>query len=75
MQCTYQHINCKTVFLIFFFKENMLFQYFITVVPTKLHTSGVSVNMHQFSVTEQVGSRAFVQAFVRYMCVCESVCC
>uniref|UniRef100_A0A672MAT9 Endoplasmic reticulum-Golgi intermediate compartment protein n=1 Tax=Sinocyclocheilus grahami TaxID=75366 RepID=A0A672MAT9_SINGR len=34
-------------------EQNMLFQYFITVVPTKLHTSGVSVNMHQFSVTEQ----------------------
>uniref|UniRef100_A0A8C1UGB2 Endoplasmic reticulum vesicle transporter C-terminal domain-containing protein n=1 Tax=Cyprinus carpio TaxID=7962 RepID=A0A8C1UGB2_CYPCA len=31
----------------------MLFQYFITAVPTKLHTSGVSVNMHHFSVTEQ----------------------
>jgi len=32
----------------------MLFQYFITVVPTKLHTSNVSVDMHQFSVTERV---------------------
>uniref|UniRef100_A0A8C1C7J8 Endoplasmic reticulum-Golgi intermediate compartment protein n=2 Tax=Cyprinus carpio TaxID=7962 RepID=A0A8C1C7J8_CYPCA len=31
----------------------MLFQYFITAAPTKLHTSGVSVYMHQFSVTEQ----------------------
>uniref|UniRef100_A0A8C2HH96 Uncharacterized protein n=1 Tax=Cyprinus carpio TaxID=7962 RepID=A0A8C2HH96_CYPCA len=38
----------------------MLFQYFITAVPTKLHTSGVSVNMHHFSVTEQVDSRVFL---------------
>uniref|UniRef100_A0A8C1UU63 Uncharacterized protein n=1 Tax=Cyprinus carpio TaxID=7962 RepID=A0A8C1UU63_CYPCA len=30
----------------------MLFPYFITVYH-KLHTSGVSMNMHQFSVTEQ----------------------
>ncbi|KAK9965733.1 hypothetical protein ABG768_004807 [Culter alburnus] len=34
-------------------EQNMLFQYFITVVPTKLHTSDVSVDMHQFSVTER----------------------
>lgn len=70
MQHTDQHIDCKTVFLICFFPENMLFQYFITVVPTKLHTSDVSVNMHQFSVTEQVGSRVFVHAFV-HVCVAD----
>ncbi|XP_073723136.1 endoplasmic reticulum-Golgi intermediate compartment protein 2 isoform X3 [Misgurnus anguillicaudatus] len=34
-------------------ENNQLFQYFITVVPTKLHTSDVSVDMHQFSVTER----------------------
>ncbi|XP_021336039.2 endoplasmic reticulum-Golgi intermediate compartment protein 2 [Danio rerio] len=34
-------------------EQNTLFQYFITVVPTKLHTSNVSVDMHQFSVTER----------------------
>uniref|UniRef100_A0A8C7PU37 Endoplasmic reticulum-Golgi intermediate compartment protein n=1 Tax=Oncorhynchus mykiss TaxID=8022 RepID=A0A8C7PU37_ONCMY len=31
-----------------------MFQYFITVVPTKLHTSKVSADKHQFSVTERV---------------------
>lgn len=36
------------------FSDNQNFQYFITVVPTKLHTSDVSVDMHQFSVTERV---------------------
>lgn len=34
-------------------ENNQLFQYFITVVPTKLHTSDISVDMHQFSVTER----------------------
>ncbi|TRY60329.1 hypothetical protein DNTS_013663 [Danionella cerebrum] len=34
-------------------ERNTLFQYFITVVPTKLHTSNISVDMHQFSVTER----------------------
>ncbi|XP_051968692.1 endoplasmic reticulum-Golgi intermediate compartment protein 2 [Xyrauchen texanus] len=34
-------------------EQNQLFQYFVTVVPTKLHTSDVSVDMHQFSVTER----------------------
>ncbi|XP_050979639.1 endoplasmic reticulum-Golgi intermediate compartment protein 2 isoform X2 [Labeo rohita] len=54
-------------------EEHMLFQYFITVVPTKLHTSGVSVNMHQFSVTEQErvvnkekGSHGVTGIFIKY---------
>ncbi|XP_016427878.1 endoplasmic reticulum-Golgi intermediate compartment protein 2-like [Sinocyclocheilus rhinocerous] len=54
-------------------EQNMLFQYFITVVPTKLHTSGVSVNMHQFSVTEQErvvsnekGSHGVSGIFIKY---------
>ncbi|XP_064877625.1 endoplasmic reticulum-Golgi intermediate compartment protein 2-like isoform X1 [Oncorhynchus nerka] len=33
--------------------HNEMFQYFITVVPTKLHTSKVSADTHQFSVTER----------------------
>ncbi|KTG04553.1 hypothetical protein cypCar_00000691 [Cyprinus carpio] len=54
-------------------EENMLFQYFVTVVPTKLHTSDVSLNMHQFSVTEQErlvsnekGSRGVSGIFIKY---------
>ncbi|XP_050979637.1 endoplasmic reticulum-Golgi intermediate compartment protein 2 isoform X1 [Labeo rohita] len=54
-------------------EQHMLFQYFITVVPTKLHTSGVSVNMHQFSVTEQErvvnkekGSHGVTGIFIKY---------
>uniref|UniRef100_A0A8C1GPE3 Endoplasmic reticulum-Golgi intermediate compartment protein n=1 Tax=Cyprinus carpio TaxID=7962 RepID=A0A8C1GPE3_CYPCA len=53
--------------------QNMLFQYFVTVVPTKLHTSDVSLNMHQFSVTEQErlvsnekGSRGVSGIFIKY---------
>uniref|UniRef100_A0A4W5Q314 Endoplasmic reticulum-Golgi intermediate compartment protein n=1 Tax=Hucho hucho TaxID=62062 RepID=A0A4W5Q314_9TELE len=34
--------------------NNEMFQYFITVVPTKLLTSKVSSDTHQFSVTERV---------------------
>ncbi|XP_056124825.1 endoplasmic reticulum-Golgi intermediate compartment protein 2 [Rhinichthys klamathensis goyatoka] len=54
-------------------EQNMLFQYFITVVPTKLHTSDVSVDMHQFSVTErervvsqEKGSHGVFGIFVKY---------
>uniref|UniRef100_A0A8C1EE44 Endoplasmic reticulum-Golgi intermediate compartment protein n=2 Tax=Cyprinus carpio TaxID=7962 RepID=A0A8C1EE44_CYPCA len=54
-------------------EQNMLFQYFVTVVPTKLHTSDVSLNMHQFSVTEQErlvsnekGSRGVSGIFIKY---------
>lgn len=31
-----------------------MFQYFITVVPTKLNTYKISADTHQFSVTERV---------------------
>lgn len=34
---------------------NHMFQYFITIVPTKLNTYRVSAETHQYSVTEQVG--------------------
>lgn len=34
---------------------NHMFQYFITIVPTKLNTYQVSAETHQYSVTEQVG--------------------
>lgn len=33
---------------------NHIFQYFITIVPTKLNTYRVSAETHQYSVTEQV---------------------
>lgn len=54
-------------------EHNQLFQYFITVVPTKLHTSDVSVDMHQFSVTErervinhEAGSHGVSGIFIKY---------
>jgi len=37
-----------------FLLDNQMFQYFITVVPTKLHTYKISAETHQFSVTERV---------------------
>uniref|UniRef100_A0A8C3J8P5 Endoplasmic reticulum-Golgi intermediate compartment protein n=1 Tax=Calidris pygmaea TaxID=425635 RepID=A0A8C3J8P5_9CHAR len=33
--------------------HNQMFQYFITIVPTKLHTYKISAETHQFSVTER----------------------
>lgn len=33
---------------------NHMFQYFITIVPTKLNTYKVSAETHQYSVTERV---------------------
>lgn len=35
------------------FKGNQQFQYFITIVPTRLQTSELSLDAHQYSVTEQ----------------------
>lgn len=32
-----------------------MYQYFITVVPTRLVTHKISADTHQFSVTERVG--------------------
>lgn len=37
-----------------------MFQYFITVVPTKLNTHKISADTHQFSVTERVREIEFV---------------
>lgn len=41
----------------FFLLDNQMFQYFITVVPTKLHTYKISAETHQFSVTERVSKK------------------
>lgn len=38
----------------FLFAANHMFQYFITIVPTKLNTYKVSAETHQYSVTERV---------------------
>lgn len=37
-----------------FSADNQMYQYFITVVPTRLVTHKISADMHQFSVTERV---------------------
>ncbi|XP_066520336.1 endoplasmic reticulum-Golgi intermediate compartment protein 2 [Hoplias malabaricus] len=55
-------------------ESNQLFQYFVTVVPTKLHISGLSLDTHQYSVTEQervinhaLGNQGWVSGiFVKY---------
>lgn len=47
----------STVRCFFFLLDNQMFQYFITVVPTKLHTYKISAETHQFSVTERVSRR------------------
>ena len=41
-------------FLVVLPPDNQMFQYFITVVPTKLNTHKISADTHQFSVTERV---------------------
>uniref|UniRef100_A0A8V0Y5K6 Endoplasmic reticulum-Golgi intermediate compartment protein n=1 Tax=Gallus gallus TaxID=9031 RepID=A0A8V0Y5K6_CHICK len=52
--------------------HNQMFQYFITVVPTKLHTYKISAETHQFSVTERViinhaaGSHGVSGIFMKY---------
>uniref|UniRef100_A0A8W4F8X2 Endoplasmic reticulum-Golgi intermediate compartment protein n=1 Tax=Sus scrofa TaxID=9823 RepID=A0A8W4F8X2_PIG len=52
---------------------NQMFQYFITVVPTKLHTYKISADTHQFSVTERervinhaAGSHGVSGIFMKY---------
>ncbi|NXR26388.1 ERGI2 protein, partial [Cinclus mexicanus] len=52
---------------------NQMFQYFITVVPTKLHTYKISAETHQFSVTERervinhaAGSHGVSGIFMKY---------
>nr|XP_054951772.1 endoplasmic reticulum-Golgi intermediate compartment protein 2 isoform X2 [Pan paniscus] len=53
--------------------HNQMFQYFITVVPTKLHTYKISADTHQFSVTEReriinhaAGSHGVSGIFMKY---------
>ncbi|XP_041652014.1 endoplasmic reticulum-Golgi intermediate compartment protein 2-like isoform X2 [Cheilinus undulatus] len=50
-----------------------MFQYFVTIVPTRLNTHRISANMHQFSITEQdrvinhiIGSHGIPGIFMRY---------
>ncbi|KAF3854679.1 hypothetical protein F7725_022734 [Dissostichus mawsoni] len=37
-------------------ESNHMFQYFLTIVPTKLNTYKISADTHQYSVTERVGT-------------------
>ncbi|KAM8883164.1 endoplasmic reticulum-Golgi intermediate compartment protein 2-like [Synchiropus picturatus] len=53
--------------------NSQMFQYFITVVPTRLHTSKLSADTHQFSVTERervinhaAGSHGVSGIFIKY---------
>ncbi|XP_068162750.1 endoplasmic reticulum-Golgi intermediate compartment protein 2-like isoform X2 [Antennarius striatus] len=55
------------------FNNNQMFQYFITVVPTRLNTYKISTDTHQFSVTERervinhaAGSHGVSGIFVKY---------
>uniref|UniRef100_A0A2K6EZG0 Endoplasmic reticulum-Golgi intermediate compartment protein n=1 Tax=Propithecus coquereli TaxID=379532 RepID=A0A2K6EZG0_PROCO len=64
-------IDEKTCFA--FILDNQMFQYFITVVPTKLHTYKISADTHQFSVTEReriinhaAGSHGVSGIFMKY---------
>ncbi|XP_058842224.1 endoplasmic reticulum-Golgi intermediate compartment protein 2-like [Acipenser ruthenus] len=54
-------------------EHNHMFQYFITIVPTKLKTYKISADTHQFSVTEQervinhaTGSHGVSGIFMKY---------
>ncbi|TMS05979.1 Endoplasmic reticulum-Golgi intermediate compartment protein 2 [Larimichthys crocea] len=54
-------------------EENHMFQYFVTIVPTKLNTYKVSADTHQYSVTEQdrvinhaAGSHGVSGIFMKY---------
>ncbi|XP_034018848.1 endoplasmic reticulum-Golgi intermediate compartment protein 2-like [Thalassophryne amazonica] len=55
------------------YHNNQMFQYFITVVPTKLNTHKIYADTHQFSVTERervinhaAGSHGVSGVFVKY---------
>ncbi|KAI3366688.1 hypothetical protein L3Q82_009361 [Scortum barcoo] len=55
------------------YNNNQMFQYFITVVPTRLNTYKISADTHQFSVTERervinhaAGSHGVSGIFVKY---------
>lgn len=41
-----------------------MFQYFITVVPTRLNTYKISADTHQFSVTERVSKKYSNPSFI-----------
>ncbi|XP_061899079.1 endoplasmic reticulum-Golgi intermediate compartment protein 2-like [Entelurus aequoreus] len=54
-------------------ESNHMFQYFLTIVPTKLNTYKVSADMHQYSVTERerainhaAGSHGISGIFMKY---------
>ncbi|XP_077453561.1 endoplasmic reticulum-Golgi intermediate compartment protein 2 [Stigmatopora argus] len=54
-------------------EANHMFQYFITIVPTKLNTYNVAADMHQYSVTERertinhaAGSHGISGIFMKY---------
>lgn len=54
-------------------EANHMFQYFITIVPTKLQTKRISADTHQYSVTERervinhaLGSHGVSGVFVKY---------
>ncbi|XP_034091737.1 endoplasmic reticulum-Golgi intermediate compartment protein 2-like isoform X3 [Gymnodraco acuticeps] len=55
------------------YNHNQMFQYFITVVPTRLNTYKISADTHQFSVTERervinhaTGSHGVSGIFIKY---------
>ncbi|KAF7229311.1 transcript variant X2 [Nothobranchius furzeri] len=55
------------------YNNNQMYQYFITVVPTKLNTYEIAADTHQFSVTERerminhaAGSHGVSGIFVKY---------
>lgn len=51
------HLNLSPKFPLWFSSlpgDNQMYQYFITVVPTRLVTHKISADTHQFSVTERV---------------------
>ena len=39
---------------VYLYSDNHMFQYFITIVPTKLNTYQIAADTHQYSVTERV---------------------
>lgn len=56
-ECIFFFHTLNYSFLCACIPDNQMFQYFITVVPTKLNTYKISADTHQFSVTERVSNR------------------
>ncbi|KTG33051.1 hypothetical protein cypCar_00016176 [Cyprinus carpio] len=59
--------------MLLYSSDNQMFQYFITIVPTKLQTYKVSADTHQYSVTERervinhaAGSHGVSGIFMKY---------